>query len=275
MLGELYAEMTVGGKKQRTPVLVSVELLPKNQEKTEIFDFSVIKSAYTKSNLQRYINENSILYIYPDKKRTNKWLSLNRLQLPLGENRLGSIRRITYFDGKVKIENSKNSSPMQAALEKAGVVNSSGISLLNNSENDTDFSEKILSDDQRASISDAGMRLTDNTELSSLMRNNADYKAEIERLKGEFVKSKRMGGKGKNRLMQADINRIAREIISEYSSEISFYDLKDELTGFYEFLANADVESSGDYAFIVKTANDLAENSFKSIFRKRLKTVIW
>ena len=136
-------------------------------------------------------------------------------------------------------------------------------------------SEVDLSDEVKTSISDAGMRLTDDTELSSLMRDNADYKAEIERLKGEFVKSKRMGGKGKNRLVQADINRIAREIISGHSSEISFYDLKDELTGFYEFLANADVESSGDYAFMVKTANDLAENSFKSIFRKRLKTVIW
>lgn len=162
--------MTVDGKKQKTPVLVSVKLLPKSKGKTEISDFSVIKSAYAKSNLQRYINKNSILYIDPDKKRTNKWLSLNRLQLPVGENCLGSIRRITYIGGKVKIENSKNSSPMQAALEKAGVVNSSGISLLNNSENDTDFSEKILSDDQRASISDAGMRLTDDTELSSLMR---------------------------------------------------------------------------------------------------------
>ena len=78
-----------------------------------------------------------------------------------------------------------------------------------------------------------------------------------------------------NLFVQADINRIARSIIGEYSSEISFYDLKDELTGFYEFLANADVESSGDYAFIVKTANDLAESSFKGIFRKKSKTVIW
>ena len=265
LLGELYAEMTVDGKKQKTPVLVSVELLPKSKGKTEISDFSVITSAYAKSNLQRYINENSILYIDPDKKRTNKWLSLNRLQLPLGENRLGSTRRITYIGEKVKIENSKNFSPMQAALEKAGVVNSSGISLLNNSENDTDFSEKILSDDQRASVSDAGMRLTDDAELSSLLREQA-YKAEIERLKGEFVKSKRMGGKGKNRLVQADINRIARSIIGEYSSEISFYDLKDMLTGFYEFLANADVESSGDYAFIVKTANDIAKSVIAQSF---------
>ena len=259
LLGELYAEMTVDGKKQKTPVLVSVELLPKSKGKTEISDFSVITSAYGHSRLQHYLNENSILYIDPNKKRTNKWLSLNRLQLPLGENRLGSTRRITYIGEKVKIENSKNFSPMQAALEKAGVVNSSGISLLNNSENDTDFSEKILSDDQRASVSDAGMRLTDDAELSSLLREQA-YKEEIERLKGEFVKSKRMGGKGKNRLVQADINRIARSIIGEYSSEISFYDLKDMLTGFYEFLANADVESSGDYAFIVKTANDIAKS---------------
>ncbi len=265
LLGELYAEMTVDGKKQKTPVLVSVELLPKSKGKTEISDFSVITSAYGHSRLQHYLNENSILYIDPNKKRTNKWLSLNRLQLPLGENRLGSTRRITYIGEKVKIENSKNFSPMQAALEKAGVVNSSGISLLNNSENDTDFSEKILSDDQRASVSDAGMRLTDNAELSSLLREQA-YKEEIERLKGEFVKSKRMGGKGKNRLVQADINRIARSIIGEYSSEISFYDLKDMLTGFYEFLANADVESSGDYAFIVKTANDIAKSVIAQSF---------
>ncbi len=119
--------------------------------------------------------------------------------------------------------------------------------------------------DIKYSVSDAGMRLTDNTELSSLMRDNADYKAEIERLKGEFVKSKRMGGKGKNALMQADINRIARSIIGEYSSEISFYDLKDMLTTFYEFLANAD-ESSGDYAFIVKTANDIAKSVIAQSF---------
>ena len=266
LLGELYAEMTVDGKKQKTPVLVSVELLPKSKGKTEISDFSVITSAYAKSNLQRYINENSILYIDPDKKRTNKWLSLNRLQLPLGENRLGSIRRITYIGGKVKIENSKNSSPMQAALEKAGVVNSSGISLLNNPENDTDFSEKILSDDQRASVSDAGMRLTDNTELSSLMRDNADYKAEIERLKGEFVKSKRMGGKGKNRLVQADINRIARDIISEYSSKIDFSTLRDELTGLYELMDNIEIQGSADYAEFVKLSNDIAKSVIASSY---------
>lgn len=265
LLGELYAEMTVDGKKQKTPVLVSVELLPKSKGKTEISDFSVITSAYGHSRLQHYLNENSILYIDPNKKRTNKWLSLNRLQLPLGENRLGSVRRITYTDGKVKIENSKNSTPMQFALEKAGVVNSSGISLLNNSENDTDFSEKILSDETKTSISDAGMRLTDDSELSSLLREQA-YKEEIERLKGELVKSKRMGGKGKNRLMKQDINRIARDIISEYSSKIDSSTLRDELTGLYEFMDNAEMQSSADYAELVKRSTDIAKSVIASSY---------
>lgn len=265
VLGELYTEKESNGRKANNPVLVSIELLPQNKKSTKLLNVSVITSAYAKSNLQRYINKNSILYIDPDKKRTNKWLSLNRLQLPVGENRLGSIRRITYIGGKVKIENSKNFSPMQAALEKAGVVNSSGISLLNNSENDTGFSEKILSDDQRASVSDAGMRLTDDAELSSLLREQA-YKAEIERLKGEFVKSKRMGGKGKNRLVQADINRIARDIISEYSSKIDFSTLRDELTGLYELMDNIEIQGSADYAELVKLSNDIAKSVIASSY---------
>lgn len=265
VLGELYAQTENNGQKSNNPVLVSIELLPQNKKATKLLNVSVITSAYAKNNLQRYINENSILYIDPNKKRTNKWLSLNRLQLPVGENRLGSIRRITYIDGKVKIENSKNSTPMQAALEKAGIVNSSGISLLSKSENDTKISENILSDEVKASISDAGMRLTDDAELSSLMRSNADYKAEIERLKGEFVKSKRMGGKGANRLVQTDINRVARNIIGEYSSGISFFDLKDELTGLYGFIANSE-KNSWDYAYAVQAANNIAKSVIAQSF---------
>ena len=265
LLGELYAEMTVDGKKQKTPVLVSVELLPKSKGKTEISDFSIITSAYGHSRLQHYLNENSILYIDPNKKRTNKWLSLNRLQLPLGKNRLGSVRRITYTDGKVKIENSKNSTPMQFALEKAGLVNSSGISILGKSGDDTSVSKKFLTDETKTSISDAGMRLTDDAELSSLLREQA-YKEEIERLKGELVKSKRMGGKGKNRLVQADINRITRDIISEYSSKINFSTLRDELTGLYELMDNIEIQGSADYAELVKLSNDIAKSVIASSY---------
>ena len=63
---------------------------------------------YSKEPLQQYLNENSILYIDPDKKRTDSWLSRTRLQLPFGENRYGPIRKIAYVDGKVKAQSPKN-----------------------------------------------------------------------------------------------------------------------------------------------------------------------
>lgn len=127
------------------------------------------------------------------------------------------------------------------------------------------ISIKFLTDETKTSISDAGMRLTDDSELSSLLREQA-YKEEIERLKGELVKSKRMGGKGKNRLVQADISRIARDIISEYSSKIDFSTLRDELTGLYELMDNIEIQGSADYAELVKLSNDIAKSVIASSY---------
>ena len=72
-----------------------------------------------------------------NKKRTDNWLSLNRLQLPLGENRYGSIRSITYDGGKVKIQNSTKMTEMQRALQAAGVVDSYGHSMTESADGDT------------------------------------------------------------------------------------------------------------------------------------------
>lgn len=118
VLGELYADMLIDGKMQKMPVLVSLELLPTNQKKTKILDVSFITSVYGHSKLQAYLNSNSILYIEPNKKRTNKWLSLNRLQLPVGENQFGSVRSISYVDGKVNVQNKKILHPWKLLSEK-------------------------------------------------------------------------------------------------------------------------------------------------------------
>lgn len=78
------------------------------------------KSAYSKNALQQYISETTILYIDPNKKRTDSWLSLNRLQLPLGENRYSSIRKIAYADGKVKVYNKLVRDRIQEIIEASG-----------------------------------------------------------------------------------------------------------------------------------------------------------
>jgi hypothetical protein len=56
------------GKVEKVPVLVALNLVPTKKNSSVILDFAVVKSAYTKDALQNYLNENSILYIDPNKK---------------------------------------------------------------------------------------------------------------------------------------------------------------------------------------------------------------
>ncbi len=95
-------------------VLVALDLLPRKNKELKIKDFAVVKSAYVKEAIQYHLNSNSILYINPDKKRTDIWLARTGLQLPVGETKYGPVRKITYSDGKVKIENSTKATPMEA-----------------------------------------------------------------------------------------------------------------------------------------------------------------
>ena len=48
------------------------------------------------------MNRDEILYIDPNKNRTNTWLAVNRLQLPLRITKYGSIASLRYSDGNVK-----------------------------------------------------------------------------------------------------------------------------------------------------------------------------
>lgn len=111
LLGEVYDE---AGK----PVLAALELIPTNN-KMEIGDFIKIASAYGKDNAQNYLHNNEILYLDPDKKRTDSWLRHNGLQLPVGVTNYGSVKRIAYQDGKVKVVNPTPRNAMQAAFQKA------------------------------------------------------------------------------------------------------------------------------------------------------------
>ncbi len=143
VLGELYANVVEEGKTVIKPVLVSLELLPTKNKGATVLNFAIIKSAYSKNALQQYLNENSILYIDPDKKRTDSWLSLTRLQLPFGENRYGSIRKIAYADGKVKVQNAKNMTDVQKALFDAGIIDEFGNKIFSD-RNPTETSNRSL-----------------------------------------------------------------------------------------------------------------------------------
>ena len=105
-----------------TPVLVAMELRPQDK-KGEILDFAKIASAYGKEAIQNAINTSEILYVDPNKKRTDTWLDALRLQLPAGLTKYGSIGTVTYVDrdvnGNLSFGDGSGKTAMQEAFEKA------------------------------------------------------------------------------------------------------------------------------------------------------------
>lgn len=105
-----------------SPVLVALELRPQDK-RGEILDFAKIASAYGKRNAQNAINTSEILYVDPNKKRTDAWLEALRLQLPSGLTKYGSIGRVTYVNrdvnGNLSFGEGSGKTAMQEAFEKA------------------------------------------------------------------------------------------------------------------------------------------------------------
>lgn len=110
------------------PVMAVLELLPTNYEGTVVLDEIKIVSAHSRktgkstsdmSQTQNLINNSEILYLDPNKNRTDSWFTSNRLQLPLDVTNYGPIKRITYPDGNV------NSYSMQSGekYSSKGAVN--------------------------------------------------------------------------------------------------------------------------------------------------------
>ena len=91
------------------PVLAILELHPTDNKGLELDEIK-LASAYGKStNPQRFINTSTILYVDPNKNRTNTWLRESRLQLPIGLNQYGPIQKIAYPSRSINMQSQKNS----------------------------------------------------------------------------------------------------------------------------------------------------------------------
>ena len=115
----LYGEVTAA---DGSPVMVAMELRPQSK-RGEIQDFAKVASAYGRNTVQRDMNTSDILYLDPNKKRTNTWLEALRLQLPAGLTKYGSIANVTYVErdvnGKISFGETGGKTDMQIAMERA------------------------------------------------------------------------------------------------------------------------------------------------------------
>ncbi len=86
-------------------VLAALQLTPTPGGGTEA-EFSLVTSAYDRSitNIQNLIRNSELLYLDPNKNRTNNWLMHLRVQFPSGQPPFGSIGTISYDDDGVNIQ---------------------------------------------------------------------------------------------------------------------------------------------------------------------------
>lgn len=110
MFGEI---MDNAGK----PVTAVLELMPTSRDGRAL-DLNVIASAYGKDHIKSFIGSSDLLYLDPNKKRTDTWLQSVGLQLPSDTTTYGPIGTITYHDGEVKISGVPYDQYMQEDGEK-------------------------------------------------------------------------------------------------------------------------------------------------------------
>lgn len=96
--GEVYNDDGV-------PVMAVLELLPIGRRNKVSLDTIKVANAYDREGgmqaVQSIISSSNILYICPDKIRTDSWLSHNQLQLPFEITKYGSICKVSLFERDV------------------------------------------------------------------------------------------------------------------------------------------------------------------------------
>lgn len=112
------------------PVTTILELQPTGKS-GQIMDLNVIASAYGKDSAPgRFIQSSGVLYLDPNKTRTERWLHSIGLQLPSGLTTLGPIGSITYQNGKVKMESIPASQVVELSGESGERLSLTGENLL-------------------------------------------------------------------------------------------------------------------------------------------------
>jgi len=178
-LGDVY----VNGQ----PILCALELKPDGN----IQDFIKVASAYPKKTVQNLIDTSDILYVNPDKNRTDSWLKLLGLQLPSRLTNYGSISSVTYVDenvkGNVTFGKEPTKTAMQAAFEKAGY----NTSISENSKNDTDKTQFSLSAGINQTEALSSDRATDTEDSAFSSAQNVQYRKKAPPLKPMPIDLKR------------------------------------------------------------------------------------
>lgn len=212
------------------PVTAILELQPTSRG-GQVMDFSVIASAYGKDNAKGLVESSGLVYIDPNKNRTESWLQGLGLQLPSDTTALGSVGRITYPDGKVKIDSIPYTQYMQTGSEN-----------VNGKLSRRDSAEGLTKEEARAQAA----------AYTRLKAENAELRRRVEYWKGQTRRTKQAT------VRQTDVNRFARQLIKRYGSTADQAYIRQALQEMGDYLVQNDGEAL-DFACQSKLRNKVID----------------
>ena len=209
------------------PVTAILELQPTGMG-GEIMDMNVVASAYGKDgNPARFIQSSGVLYLDPNKTRTERWLHSIGLQLPSGLTTLGPIGSITYQNGKVKMESIPASQVVELSGESGERLSLTG--------------ENLLEAEARA---------------KALEKENAVLRERVDHFKNQMRRTEQPS------VDRAEVRKQARALAKRYQATVTVDELSARLQDLYDRMTQ-EKHMSWEVAYQeAKTiAQDLAESA--------------
>lgn len=206
------------------PIMVSIMMRP---DRTGTFLIDVIRTVEMRSDAQKLITDQSVLYLSENKKRTADWFQgLGNSSVPFAGTKSGFIRSIAY--------ESENS-------------NSQG----GNSLNEVDTQETGASYSLRNVD-------TDMTEMQRVVEENEKLREAVGVLRAAMKQLS-----GAKEVNSRQVWKFAREIKKKYESKVRVNDLGENLRRVYDAMANARTDAEGKSAMeaMAAIARNMLENS--------------
>lgn len=217
------------------PIMVSIMMRP---DRTGTFLIDVIRTVEMRSDAQKLIIDQSVLYLSENKKRTTDWFQgLGNSSVPFAGTKSGFIRSIAY-----ESENSNS--------QGGNSLNGGGNSLNGVDTQETGASYSLRNVD------------TDMTEMQRVVEENERLQKLVGSLNAQ-LRAMRDGANGKAAVDRKAVWALAREMKAQYQSKVRVNDLGANLQKAFDAMANARTDTEGKSAMeaMAAIARDMLDKS--------------
>lgn len=245
------------------PIMVSIMMRP---DRTGTFLIDVIRTVEMRSDAQKLIIDQSVLYLSENKKRTTDWFQgLGNSSVPFAGTKSGFIRSIAYESENSNsqggnslngVDTNEKAEPTPANRGSQKGINPAPISSATNSIPQV---EENSNTNKNFSLKNVD---TDMTEMQRVVEENERLQKLVGSLNAQ-LRAMRDGANGKAAVDRKAVWALAREMKAQYQSKVRVNDLGANLQKAFDAMANARTDTEGKSAMeaMAAIARDMLDKS--------------